>query len=182
MDISKFINFKSKSLLASAAILLPIIGLFLQWIGNFIYTLFSPRFQFIKNIPETIISVFFLFYLIVIYLIFIKLFRLSIDWYAGLKNRRYTFRNRDWPEKWLFSGNPEGIGSSELFIKWTRAGCLLKDYSWKDFKMSCEVKFLDDFDKTVGLVFRAENLDNYFMIELSSKHNNIKPHIRYRGG
>lgn len=99
-----------------------------------------------------------------------------------LSKATYKFRGQDWPKEWIFSGRPEQIGPSELLIKWSRAGCLLKNYYWKNFKMTCEVKFLDIFDKTIGFVFLAENLDNYFMLELSAKHNQIKPHVRYRGG
>ena len=41
---------------------------------------------------------------------------------------------------------------------------------------------MEDLDKTVGIVFRAEDLDNYFMLELSDKHKELKPHVRYHGG
>lgn len=182
MDLSRFINFRSRSSLVVTTVLLTIIGLLLFWLGNSVYNLSSSRFDFIQYIPEAIIGIFFLLYLVVIYLVIVELFRIGWNWFIGLRNSKYTFSNRDWPEKWLFSGNPEASGSSELLIKWTRAGCLLKDYSWKNFRMACELKFLDGFDQTIGFVFRAENLDNYFMIELSSKHNNIKPHVRYKGG
>jgi len=182
MDLSRFINFRSRWGLIGTNILLTIIGLLLLWLGKSAHDLFSSRFDFIQHIPEVIIGVFFLLYLVVIYLVIVELLRIGKNWFGSLRNGKYTFKNRDWPEKWLFSGSPEVTEASELLIKWTRAGCLLKDYSWKNFRMTCELKFLDNFDQTVGLVFRAENLDNYFMVELSSKHNNIKPHVRYKGG
>lgn len=184
MDISHFISFRNKWSLFCTLILLTIIGLSLQWLGYSIYTFQDPRILFIKSIPDTVISITFLLYLVVLYLMLIELFEFGRKRYLEFKNNRYVFRNRDWPERWLFSGIPEIIGNSELLVKWTRAGCLLKDYSWKNFRMKCKVKFLpkENYDQTVGLVFRAENLDNYFMIELSNKHKNIKPHVRYKGG
>lgn len=156
MDISRFISFRNKWSLFCTLILLTVIGLFLQWLGYLIYTSPDPRLMFIKSVPDAVVSIAFILYLVVLYLVFVELFEFGRKKYLGFKNNRYVFRNRDWPEKWLFGGIPEVLGNSELLVKWTRAGCLLKDYSWKNFRMKCKVKFLpkENYDQTVGLVFR----------------------------
>jgi hypothetical protein len=69
--------------------------------------------------------------------------------------------------KWISNGKTKISNEGYLFVKSSRAGCLLKDNYWKDFKMSFEMmfKFDDKFkkQKLFGLIFRAEDLDNYFM-------------------
>ena len=41
-----------------------------------------------------------------------------------------------------------------------------------------------EYQKHIGFIFRAEDLDNYFMIEVGEHDGcaGIKPHVRYKGG
>jgi hypothetical protein len=120
------------------------------------------------------------------------------------KNKTYIFSSNDWPNKWVFNGKSELIDKTYLFIKSSRAGSVLKNYYWKNFRMSFEMKFHpDNFrnQKLIGIIFRATDLDNYFMIEIGEDAvrykklndqgdesgdyilvSSIKPHVRYKGG
>lgn len=101
----------------------------------------------------------------------------------------YHFVFNDWPKKWMFHGlngiqaNPAG-----LIIQHSRSGCLLKNYLWRNFEMEFELRFLpkqEPFDQSIGILFRAVNLDTYFMLEIHNrdKENSIyiKPHVRIDG-
>jgi len=127
-------------------------------------------------------------------------------WVFWNRNRAYIFNDKDWSTKWISNGKTEISDEGYLFVKSSRAGCLLKDNYWKDFKMSFEAKFKSDDkfgdQKRFGLIFRAEDLDNYFMIEIGENEekytelteengqeketkkripSTIKPHVRYGG-
>lgn len=115
-------------------------------------------------------------------------------WVFRNRNKVYVFNDKDWSNRWISNGKTEISDEGYIFVKSSRAGCLLKDNYWKDFKMSFEVKFKSDDkfgdQKRFGLIFRAEDLDNYFMIEIGENAeeygkvkipSSIKPHVRYRG-
>lgn len=122
--------------------------------------------------------------------------------------KRGTFYNltvQSWYKDWIYNGKSKMIlDPVRLRVNSSRAGCLLKKYLWKDFKMNFHMKFFnleeDDIkfnygDPCVGVVFRAVNLENYFMLEIrkravkvkienkeTEEHQiTIKPHVRYFG-
>lgn len=102
----------------------------------------------------------------------------------------YRFRVYDWPSEWIHHGGIEVTTQQEgLEIKHSASGCLLKKYYWKDFEISFETKFLNDINKlhhrSLGILFRALNLESYFMFEMQVDKTNgdlyIKPHARLLG-
>lgn len=214
MDINRFLNFKDKWQLTKDVAIWFLSGLILLFVGKLLgnllgeqLKLFSP---YIINPPETI-SVAGFFLLLVLLFILIKNWFYWVNIYRN-KNKIYQFNSKDWPDKWLFHGKSELIDDAYLFVKSSRAGCLLNNYYWKDFKMSFEMKFKpDNFrnQKLISLIFRADDLDNYFMIEIGESAeyylnpvwytkdinkedtkgidkfifvSSIKPHVRYKGG
>ena len=106
------------------------------------------------------------------------------------RGRKYIFRYNDFPDKWVFHGGVVAEANpSRLIVKMSNSGCLLKEYLWKDFEMKFDMKFLADVSnesglvRSLGVIFRAENLDSYFMLEIII-HNGklyLKPHVRLRG-
>lgn len=189
MDISRFINFRDKKRLALDIILLFVCGFIILFLGkllqNYYFVFISPR---IIQPSDTIKNVTFFFFLV----LFFILLKILLAWIFRKEGRIYIFNGKDWPRKWIFNGKTK-LTDEGLLIKSSRAGCLLKNYYWKDFKMSFEMKFSSDrceSQKRFGLFFRAEDLDNYFMIEIGENVekckgtliSSIKPQVRYRGG
>ncbi len=179
MEIGRLINFRNKRFYLDL-ILLTFIGYLLHWLGYFIYS-YPKTPVFIKNSPESIVTVVFLVFLISTFFLIKLLWKRFSIRVLHLKNKVYKFKDQDWPDEWMFNGRPYSIGASELFVQSSRAGCLLRNHFWKDFRMTFEIEFFDNLDRKFGIVFRAEDLDNYFMLELSNKQNEIKPHVRYKG-
>jgi hypothetical protein len=193
MDISRFLDFKNRWQLTKDAILWLICGLLLLKVGNLLENNFALRFPYIVYAPEPIrIAVFFLF-LILLFMVFKDLFQ-GINIIFN-KDKVYRFNSKDWPNKWIFNGKSELTDNAYLFVKSSRAGCLLKNYYWKDFRMNFEMKFdTNSFrnQKVIGLIFRAEDLDNYFMIEIGEKcyrkndrngdASGLQSLVRYKGG
>jgi len=192
MDISRFLNLKNTKRFALDVFIWSACGSFLLWIGSILEKNLSSSFDFITHSPETIrIATFFLF-LILLFISVKEVLKFIRVWFC--RNKDYIFTSKDWPNKWVFNGKTELTKEGYLFVKSSRAGCLLKNYYWKDFKMSFDMRFcnkddkkIQNYQKRVGLVFRAEDLDNYFMIEIGEDVENsmklsVKPHIRYMGG
>lgn len=182
MDISHFINFKDKWLnTIGNLILLTIIIYLLHWLGYSIYT-YSLTPKFIKDSPGAIVIVAFLIYLIISFLL-IRIFLKKVWIFAlHLKNKTYLFSSQDFPSKWIFNGRVYPENTSDFIIWSCRAGCILRNHYWKNFKMSFQMKFIEGLDRKVGIIFAAEDLDNYFMLELSDKQAEFRPHVRYHGG
>lgn len=199
-NITRFIDFdfkyKWRFVIVDVLILLAL-GAGLLYVGEFIRTrtLFNPllKYGFITNSSETIrIATFFL--LLVLLFGLVKLFLEKIKNDRLLKDYKYKFKHSDWPSKWIFNGKTETLPSiDQLYIKSSRAGCLLKTHLWKNFRMTFEMKFEPSLMQYVGIVFRADDLDNYFMLEIFRDHlgssdgkqswkSGIKPHVRYKGG
>lgn len=194
-NIARFIDFdfknKWRSVIGDVLILL-VLGVGLLYLGELLRTWnFIP--EFITKSPETIrIATFFL--LLILLFGLLKLFWEEIKSRRLLRDSKYKFKHNDWPNKWIFNGKTETLsGVDELFVKSSRAGCLLKTHLWKNFRMTFEMKFDADLQQYIGIVFRADDLDNYFMLEIfrdylgssNGKHSwksGIKPHVRYKGG
>lgn len=194
-NIARFIDFdfkyKWRSILGNVVIL-SLFSLTLLAIGELIRSWkFTPR--FVAESPEPIRVANFFLWLILLW----GLWRLcweKIDNKRLLKDEKYVFKHTDWPDKWIFNGKTETTSIiDELYVKSSRAGCLLKTHIWRNFRMTFEMKFEKGLENYVGIVFRADNLDNYFMLEVFKENGGssngetnwkpgIKPHIRYKGG
>lgn len=100
------------------------------------------------------------------------------------KRVNYIFNSGNWQKEWIFNGQSYALSDpSRIVIYSSRAGCLLEKYVWKDFVMSFEMKFLENApQKNMGIIFRAEDLENYFMLEIFMKNEGnkiyVKPHVR----
>lgn len=189
-NIFRFIDFDFKHRWQSIfwnVVTLSVLGMILLRIGEVIRT-WEPNLKFIIESPEPIrVAAFFLWLLLSF-----GILKLSWKNYQDdkllIKDEVYNFKSSHWPSKWIFNGKT-GITAKvdELFVNSSRAGCLLKTHIWKNFRMTFEMKFEDNYEKHLGIVFRAEDLDNYIMLEIfeQSPHKDgnsgLAPHIRYRG-
>ncbi len=111
----------------------------------------------------------------------------------------YKLSEKSCPSNWLLQG---GIrlgkyfeGSSQktqIIIARSNSGCLIKDkflgfpMRWKNFESEFDLIFPQSSDRAVGIIFRAQDLENYFMIQIRAWNGEdyklmIKPHIRMYG-
>jgi hypothetical protein len=190
MDVSSLINFRNKwPYLLKDVVLIFVIGILILGLSELIQN--YSYISFISKSPEGIRILAFLILLVFLFISFKTIWQSIINLLK--KNKIYKFRSQDWPNEWIFNGRIGLENSTDLHIQYSRAGCLLKNYLWKDFKMTFEMKFADYQLKHVGILFRAEDLDNYFMLEVTQdspfrKDNSGKnttglvPHVRYQGG
>jgi len=65
--------------------------------------------------------------------------------------------------KWIFQGSFKIIGDF-LEITASNSGCLIRDYLYRNFVMSFKLKILNG--GRAGIIFRAQNLENYLMLEI----------------
>lgn len=180
MDLFQFVDFKTNlRTLWKDIFLLSLLGGLILYISNTLIKLGVPNYlSFLTSTTELILVPVFFIYLVVLFVFVKKMMEEIVKRISG--NKVYKFRNSDFSSFWVFNGKTEPLAINELAVRSSRAGSLLKKYYWRDLKMSFEMKWIDDSEKSVGLIFRAEDLDNYFMIEI--KESELKPHIRYRGG
>ena len=193
-QIIRFRNFKALQLLRIISIL-SFLGWGILWLSDILKRHLQIP-EYIIKVPEPIIVVAFFSILILSFVLVETLWK----WFSSLdkRNKIYKFSSQDWPCEWIFNGKTEPFSISELHIKSSRAGCLLKNYFWKNLKITFEMKFeTSTFRpmKNIGLLFRAKDLDNYFMLEVFQDNkfgedenkrpilkSGIKPHVRYAGG
>ena len=195
-NIFRFIDFDFKHKWQSIfwnIVILSVLGATLLGVGEIVRSWESIP-KFITESPEAIrVATFFLWLILSFGLV-----KLGWEKYQDerllVKNEAYNFKSSHWPSKWIFNGKTEiTTGIDELFVKSSRAGCLLRTHMWKDFKMTFEMKFVDNLMKNVAIVFRAEDLDNYLMLEIFREDrgssdgkaiwkSGIKPHVRFKGG
>lgn len=195
MDISQFLNFRDRWQLGKDVFIWLICGLFLLLAINIpgLLSIKFPENIRLIYIPEVLIPAFFLV-LILLFVLCKDLFNwIKIQFCVirnGFKNNGvYEYVKDNSPSGWIFNG---GIifEPASLAINSSRAGCLLRNYYWKDFQMSFDMEFSPTKTQTqnrLGIIFRAEDLDNYFMIEIGSNIENniplsVKRHVRYKGG
>ncbi len=104
----------------------------------------------------------------------------------------YKLSLNEWPKDWVTQG---GIcleeykikkeNKQQLIVSLSNSGCLIPG-KWKNFEMSFDLIFPEEESRAVGIVFRAQDLENYFMLQIRAwkQENfevNIKPHIRFYG-
>ncbi len=120
---------------------------------------------------------------------------LLIELYVRFKNfikrgDSYSFTESSWNKDWTFNGKTNLLlDPLRLKVNSSRAGCLYNARLWKNFKMKFQMRFLNDgnfiqaYNQNIGIIFRAKDLENYFMLELLIHENEVwlKPHVRYQG-
>lgn len=154
------------------------------WLLNFIPQLKQFYSIFTQYFPLSIGIIKFLAWLVIFHLM--KKGVSKIEEFRR-KGKSYIFDSNNWQKEWIFNGQSYALSNpSRIIIYSSRAGCLLEKYVWKDFVMSFEMKFLEDSpQKNVGIIFRAKDLENYFMLEIFLRCNEnkiyVKPHVRSQG-
>lgn len=113
------------------------------------------------------------------------------------KGVEYRFNLNDWPSQWLFHGGVK-IESNPpaLVVQQSPSGCLLKNYLWGNCEITFEMKYFTEVKlrdqsgnenylmRSLGILFKADNHGNCYMIELLADHDDvviIKPHVRVYG-
>lgn len=193
MDLSQYNfleSYKDKRRLLLDVSIVVIWGVFLLWVGELLRARLQS-YQFIVNSPEPArVAAFFLF--LAVLFVLTKTF---LIWFISSQKSTgvYMFKNHDWPSEWIFNGKTEPLTKIDnLHVKSSRAGCLLRKYKWKNLRMTFDMKFAKSRVRpkmNVGLIFRADDLDNYFMLEIlqdnpfdGQKITGLKPHVRFHGG
>lgn len=109
--------------------------------------------------------------------------------------KRYVYSIQNKPtDDWFFQG---GISfnkkkNTEIRVTKSDSGALLMENflgapkRWKNLKLNFNLSFDQrNKNKILGIIFRAKDLDNYYMLQLAVDKTNsqfiIRPHIRFRG-
>jgi len=196
LDITRF-NLKDYISEILVAILAFIFSSFISNIFNNLFISKHPDFFLFKegylSLGSTAIKILLWIFLFIIFNEFIRFFKRGVN---------YNFSIKDWPNKWIFHGlNNIQTNPSSLIVRHSDSGCLLKNYLWKNFEINFEIKYFPEvtvkykenngeiknkhIDRSFGILFRANNLDSYYMVELHYKNETqkiwIKPHVRLNG-
>lgn len=191
MDLTQYgflQGYRNKKRLFLDILTIVLSGVFLLYIGDLIKN-YPQTPEVIKNAQAPIIIATFFLFLASIFVLVKDFLRRALVAYDCV----YKFKNQDWPKEWIFNGKPEPfVKNGELFIKSSRAGSLVKNYQWKNLKITFDMKFNPSRTrplKNLGLIFRAEDLDNYFMLEILQDNpfdgkpiTGLKPHVRFNSG
>lgn len=114
------------------------------------------------------------------------------------RGRYYKFTPDSWKKDWIFNGKTKLLFNPvRLRVNSSRAGCLYRKHLWKNFEMKFKMRslvdevFFQEYVSCIGIIFRAKDLQNYFMLEIfvgvDKKEDKeiwgiwLKPHIRYHG-
>lgn len=97
---------------------------------------------------------------------------------------------------WIIQGSPV-VNQGGLWFTNSNSGCLINPNRpwpfsknlrmWKAFKAQIIIEFpkVEGFNRTLGIIFRAQSLEDYYMIELWRENNKdvleFRPHIRMSG-
>jgi len=120
-----------------------------------------------------------LFVWVIIFLFVKRWIDLLIEFFFK-RGSNYEFSFQDWPQKWIFQGGNKVVDENppRLVIEQSNSGCLLSKYVWRDFEMNFEMRSANLF----GILFRAQNLESYFMLQMQCNPIlKIAPHVRIFG-
>ena len=101
--------------------------------------------------------------------IIVQVYKWSRSWQA------YKFSKEDWGKKWLSEGGSTVV-ENIIHVKSCNSGILLSRFYWKNFQLTFDLELILD---RVGIIFRAQNLSDYFMVEIVS--DEIRPYVRVGG-
>lgn len=100
---------------------------------------------------------------------------------------------------WIFQGGVRmetyrirGLEKNQMVVEDCNSGILSKEHffgipkRWKNFEMSFKVMFPSVNNRAVGVIFMAQDLENYYMIQIRAWrdqqfHLRLIPHVRFRG-
>ncbi len=151
-------------------------------------SLITSQPDFLFNLPATFEVIFLLIGWILLIIISIRLWeKIVVPFYLRV---HIIFKNKiDFIpriSKWIFQGSLKTIGDS-LELTASDSGCLIKDRLYKNFIMKFNLEILNG--GRAGIVFRAQDLENYLMIQIvladTKEHGtiiyDIVPHVRFSG-
>lgn len=178
-------------------VLLAIIIILPVFLLSLIRTLFKKWFELPFDIPGALSTTLLFTGLILLIMIFLEMWEKILFLYRSI---RVIFKNKiifiPRISKWIFQGSLKISGDS-LEITSSNSGCLIRDYLYKNFIMSFNLKIPNG--GRAGIIFRAQDLENYLMLQVEladvSKINpvskekisegtvvyDIIPHIRLLG-
>src|SRR3989338_6476585 len=140
MDIIKLFNFKDElPYITLIVFLFSVITLVMFGVSPLICLNIIPCPNINLSIPDAILN--FIFFLDIVF--FLMIIVRVIDWLKQLAKHgrtKYVFDPKSWPSGWIFNGRPE-VSGDELYVQRSRAGLLLEEKIWKNFRMSFEMKF-----------------------------------------
>lgn len=179
MDFDKLINFKTnwKSYGIDVILLSALGWLILSFADALSKQNIFEIPAYIKNSPELIRITLFFALLVLFFALAKKMFNFVSTKIRA--NRTYKFSFDKWRKEWIFNGKSAPENTSDFRIEFSRAGCLLNTYFWKDLRMNFEAKHTHDV-KSFGIIFRAEDLNSYFMIEVNE--SSVNPGVRFSSG
>lgn len=185
-----------------------ITGFLTNWLLNFTY--YPLHFSLFKSIERDYdifplsLAVFQILFWIISYLFLRMLWKEILTLFVKYRPSEYGFnykkqaqsKNRQSPlvaqrflDDFIFQGNVKPVEDG-LIVTNSPAGCLIKPRTlgfrrnWLDFEVLIEAEFpkqeRETFNDYLGIVFRAQNFDDYFMLEVCCKNNDlvIRPHVR----
>lgn len=122
------------------------------------------------------------------------IFKNEYSFYADIEDNQLTEGRLI--KEWIIQGNVF-VDDKGLLISNSNSGCLIKprliiNRIWKDFTAEIEIEFTPQlrvinncscFNPILGILFRAQSFDDYFMLEINyiNKHIVIRPHVRVGG-
>ena len=188
-NIKDFLNFEEPKQLIKGTFIWLFLGCIVLGIAELLrcwILCYKREYLFLLRTPEAIqVAAFFLILIVLFHFAKVILRALGTQ-----KDTKFSNDIHSEDASWIFNGGSR-LTDKELVINSSRAGCLLEKRCWKDFTMSFDFQFSNNESmagiqdqKLFGIIFRAKDLDNYFMLEIGcyEKENRVKPHIRYKGG
>lgn len=133
-----------------------------------------------RDISSFPVNLFFTIFWFLSFLILRKILSALLSFIGSF--RKYSFKSNHWPNRWEYQGNPRlGEDDNSLHITDSNSGCILKHCLWKNVEISFDCVFQEEKDGTLGIIFRAQNLSDYLMVQINNKVKKITPHIRMEG-
>lgn len=117
-----------------------------------------------------------------------SIFKNKYTFDAGLQDK--VMSDLRFTKEWSLQGNVKPMNGG-IFVSNSNSGCLIKKKwflrSWKDFSANLDIAFPPQQDarleKRIGIIFRAQNFEDYLMLEFYKDKNLLKfrPHVRLKG-
>lgn len=163
--------------------------------------LINPNNNSLYWLPEAILLVVFALFILWILAVFVPLLVFTVELITSrvpfFNKTKNILPNKDLGNLIFQGGNIEVLKGNILHILNSERGVLFKNHLWRDFKAEFDFDLLGKAkhritaDNYVGFIFRASDLDNYFMISIGYKYIKeknsvtmkvlITPHVRLDG-
>lgn len=158
----------------------------------YIFWLISPSDYkgIIYEVPNLLKTFVFFGIFVVVFMFVVEVYEKVYPFFEFRKRNKTLF---DMPGigRWLYQGAliiQDNQSGKSLSITSSNSGALVKDYLYKNFKLSCKVRI--ENGGGIGIVFRAQDLENYLMLQIgiwddiNKKWGDkivVTPHLRFLG-